>query len=211
MRDSTTRATVEKPERPEGFRLFAHAACVWAKKVRGKLHYFGPWSDPDGSLNKSLDEKDDLLAGRNPRRRDGLNVGDLCNRFLSAKRALVDAAEMTSRHWGDYYGTCESVVDEFGRNRAVEDLRPEDFQKLRKTLSMRYGPVRLGNEIQRVCTLLKWACDSELIDRPVRTGPDFRKPAKRIIRKARANNGPRMFEPAELGGCSTRPNHTLGQ
>jgi hypothetical protein len=111
MRDSTTRATVEKPERPEGFRLFAHAACVWAKKVRGKLHYFGPWSDPDGSLNKSLDEKDDLLAGRNPRRRDGLNVGDLCNRFLSAKRALVDAAEMTSRHWGDYYGTCESVVD----------------------------------------------------------------------------------------------------
>jgi integrase len=47
-------------------------------------------------------------------------------------------------------------------------------------------------------TLLKWAYDSELIDRPVRTGPDFRKPAKHVIRKARAHNGPRMFEPAEL-------------
>jgi hypothetical protein len=27
---------------------------VWAKKIRGKLHYFGPWDDPDGALGPHM-------------------------------------------------------------------------------------------------------------------------------------------------------------
>jgi hypothetical protein len=57
-----------KPSKPyDNFPLFAHAAGVWAKKIRGKMHYFGPWSDPNGALKKYLAEKDSLEAGRNPR------------------------------------------------------------------------------------------------------------------------------------------------
>jgi hypothetical protein len=35
--------------------LFPHAAGVWAKKIRGKLHYFGRWVDSEGIAKLALD------------------------------------------------------------------------------------------------------------------------------------------------------------
>ena len=40
-----------KPSKPDqDFPLFAYGAGVWAKKIRGRMHSFGPWDDPDGAL-----------------------------------------------------------------------------------------------------------------------------------------------------------------
>jgi hypothetical protein len=58
-----------KPRKPRpDFPLYAHASGRWAKKVKGKTHFFGSWRDPKGALDLWLEEKGDLLAGRTPRK-----------------------------------------------------------------------------------------------------------------------------------------------
>ncbi|HEX4129730.1 MAG TPA: HNH endonuclease [Pirellulales bacterium] len=190
------RAGVVKPR--ADYPLTPRGDGRWCKKIRGRIHYF------TGTAEEALEEwlrvKDDMLAGRTPRPKDDdrIAVDGLANAFLTAKRERVEAGEMAARSWGDYHATCAAMVEQFGKGRAVADLRPEDFAALRKTLAKRVGPVRLGNEIQRVRSILKWAFESELIDVPPRTGPEFKKPAKHVVRKARADVGPRMFEAADL-------------
>jgi hypothetical protein len=39
-----------------------HAAGYWAKKIRGNMHYFRPWADPDAALAKYLEQKDSRNA-----------------------------------------------------------------------------------------------------------------------------------------------------
>ena len=96
----TTHRPKDKPAKPyPDFPLFPHATKRWAKKIRGKMHYFGPWEDPDGALAKYQEQRDDLHAGRKPREDgDGLEVRDLLNRFLTAKQHLLDTREITQRH-----------------------------------------------------------------------------------------------------------------
>jgi integrase len=198
--NSTKRATVRKP-RPD-FPLFPHATGRWAKKVRGKFVFFGKCADdPDGvaALNLWLDQKDDLLAGRTPREaKDGLTVRDLCNRFLTAKQQQRDAEEITPRTWSDYKLTTDRIIGQFGKTRLVTDLGSEDFEALRAAIAANWGPVALGNEIQRVRVVFKYAYDAGLIEHPMRFGPLFKRPSKKTMRIARAKRGAKMFEQPEI-------------
>jgi hypothetical protein len=55
MVKSKNRRRKDKPDKPHPeFPLFAHATKRWAKKIRGRMYYFGPWEDPEGSLDKSF-------------------------------------------------------------------------------------------------------------------------------------------------------------
>jgi integrase len=200
MGKHTRRRAPRKPEKPRAdFPLFAHASGQWAKKIRGRLFYFGTWADPDAALGKYLDQKDDLHAGRTPRaRRDGVTVRDLLNHFLTAKADAMGSAELAERTFSDYRDTCERVGKAFGLTRLVDDLHADDFGRLRAGMTRRWGPTTVGNEIQRVRTLFKFACDSDLIDRPVKFGPAFKRPSRKVLRRARREAGPRMFDAAEI-------------
>jgi integrase len=193
-------AVREKPKKPRpDFPLFPHAAGYWAKKIRGRTIYFGAWADPDAALAKYLDQCDDLHAGRTPRAsRDGLTVLDLVNNFLTAKEQQRDAGDIRPRSFDDYFATCEFLVKSFGKARLVDDLAADDFQAIRAKLAKLYGPHRLGMLVQRIRTVFKYGYEAGLIDKPIRYGPTFKKPAARLMRAHRQKNGLRMFEASEL-------------
>jgi hypothetical protein len=74
-----------KPRKPyPEFPLFPHVSGQWTQTIRGRLHDFGVWADPDGTLQRHLEQKDDLYAGRTPRS-DPANVTiDVCDAFSNA-------------------------------------------------------------------------------------------------------------------------------
>ena len=209
------RARKNQHNRPADFPLSIHKASgQYCKKVRGKVRYFGRVdADPTGEAALALWnlEKDDLLAGREPKPKPldsgTLVVGELCNLFLAQKESLRDNDELSPRTWADYLGTCAEVVDVFGRNRLVSDLAAADFRDLREKLAKpakdrKRGLVALGCHIQRVKSLFKFAYDEGLIDSPVRYGQGFQRPAQHKIdserEKHRATHGLMMFEPYEI-------------
>lgn len=169
------------------------------KKIRGRRFYFGYASDWQAALDKFLAEKDDRYAGREPRiHRDGVTVRELCNEFLTAKRHLLDTRGILPRTFQEYHNVCQRVIKQFGKERLVEDLGPNDFQRLRTTMAKSLGPVGLHNEIGRVRMIFKFALDQGLIPQPVLYGQGFKRPTRKDLRKARAKNGKRMFEADEL-------------
>lgn len=198
MRQDTPKAKPDKP-RPD-FPLFPHANGHWAKKVRGKLHYFGPWADPEGALARWDADKGDLLEGRTPARatEEGLTIRKLANHYLTAKKHRVDTGEVSPRTFAEYHANCKLVGDAFGLNRLVSDLTSADFEALRHRIGKTKGPVALKNEVQRVRSIFKFAFDQGLIQSPVRWGQGFKGPSKNVLRRLKAAQGEREFDAADI-------------
>jgi integrase len=200
---STPSARADKPAKPAKpypeFPLTAHPAGYWCKKIRGQLHYFGPWADPDGALAKYLEQKDALHAGRKPRPDpDAVTVKDVANQFLNAKQALLDAGELSPHTFANYKVAAVEVVSHWGKARLAADLDPQDFAALRNKMTKKWGLYRLAVTIQHIRSIFKNAFDAGLIPVPVRFGPGFNRPTKKTFRLHRAQQGPKLFTTDEI-------------
>jgi integrase len=189
-----------KPEKPYAdFPLFPHASGYWAKKIRGKMHYFGPWSDWKAALDKYQNERDALHAGRKPREEaSGSTVKQLANRFLKVKENLVDVGELSPRTWKDYKDACDALVSAFGKTRVVADLGPDDFTVLRPKLAKKWGAHRLAKTIQCIRSVFKFGFESGILATPMRYGPGFNRPSKKTLRLLRAEAGPKLLAADEV-------------
>ncbi|MHB8956534.1 MAG: tyrosine-type recombinase/integrase [Pirellulaceae bacterium] len=207
MSKSNTKTSAGKTEKPyPDFPLFMHATGRWAKKIRGRLEYFGSRADgSQNALDNYLAWRDDLYAGRRPRK-DGtgkLSVADLCNRFLESREQRRDAGVITNRTWLDYKRSTDIIVKVLGKTAVVEHLRPADFTQIRRYLAERLkSPESLGNEVNRMRVVFGFASKEGLIDRPLRFGEDFARPRKDVIDRTRAmkrlTEGRMMFEAEEI-------------
>ncbi|EAQ82792.1 hypothetical protein DSM3645_10342 [Blastopirellula marina DSM 3645] len=192
-------ASIQKPRKPHpDFPLWAHPSGQWCKKVNGKFHYFGTWIDPQAALDRWLDQKDDILAGREVRQGAGLKVRDLVNAFLNSKTRLVESEELAKRTWESYDRRMGTVLESLGKGRHVETLRPIDFEKLRAIFAKDHGPVTLTGDITIVRSLFKYAYESDLIAKPIKFGPNFKPPSRATLRKNRQERGKKLFDAPQI-------------
>jgi integrase len=202
----------EKPAKPyPDFPLTAHPTGRWCKKIRGQLHYFGPWSDPEGALANYNAQAEALHAGRKPREQgpEGATIKDVMNAYLNAQAAKVNSGELKARTFNDQKAICDLLVSRFGKGRLAEDLGPDDFAALRQHMTKRWGVSLVKVAIQKVRSVFKHAYESGLVDRPVRFGPDFVPPSKKAMRLHRAAQGARLFTAEEIRRMIAHANQHL--
>ncbi|HKB01714.1 MAG TPA: hypothetical protein VKD90_05820 [Gemmataceae bacterium] len=185
-------------KRGKRFPLWKHRGTgLWCKKHKGEFYYFG--ADKDAALKRYLAEWTDILAGRKPRQdANALTVKELVNTFLNARRDKVNSGELTPRTWAEYHLAADRIVDCFGRSRAVSDLRPADFGKLRATVARTLGPAALSKFVTLTKTIFAFGFDAELMAAPVRYGGEFDKPPKKLMRLVRHQRGRRLIPAADL-------------
>jgi hypothetical protein len=106
----------KKPKKPHpSFPLTPHNNGQWCKKIRGRVHFFGVWEDPDAALQNYLRVAEALHAGRKPREEsispDALTVKHACNQFLTYQFRRAEADEIGFR-WAE---DCRVVLEQFAR------------------------------------------------------------------------------------------------
>jgi len=188
-----------KPSKPRrDYPLFAHRNGQWAKKVRGKLFYFGTWEDPIAAEKKWERDKEALLDGRNPdESRHGDSIGWAVNCFMDSKQLQNDRGELTKRALDDYHRVCKHVAAFFGKGRRLDSLRSPDIERYRNSLPDTWGPTTTNNHLRLVRVFFKYVNDAELCDRPIRYAIGLKAVPKSSVRKHQAKKPAKEFAAEE--------------
>ena len=184
----------------KSFPLTPHRSGQFCKKIRGKIFYFGKVDDPDAALKRYHEHCRDLHSGKATRveRTDEITVAELANEFLSAKDRKRENGDIEAATFVEYHRDCELFVTFFGRGRSVSSITRDDLARYREYLSRGANATTLSNRVGNARSIFKFAYDKELIDKPVRFGDEFKRPERRVIRRAKAKSGRTHFLAAEI-------------
>ena len=120
--------------------------------------------------------------------------------------------ELSIHTWNGYREVCDELVKTFGADRLLTDLLPDDFEQLRVKWAARWGPVRLGAEVNRARVVFNYAWKMRMISAPMHFGEGFKRPSKKVMRLNREEQGPKMFEADELRrmiAAATQPTNAM--
>ena len=65
-------------------------------------------------------------------------------------------------------------------------------------MAKQWGPVAMANEIQMMRSLFRYGHEAELLEKPIRFGPGFKKPSAKTHTASQVRSGPRMFTPEQI-------------
>jgi integrase len=196
-----TSSTLSKATKPyPSFPLTPHRNGQYCKKIRGKLHYFGTVDDPDAALEEYHRWCDALHSGKATKviRSDAITVADLANRFLTAKDQKRSSGDIEAATFVEYHRDCERFVKFFGADREVASITRNDLAEFRAFLAKGANATTLNNRIGAARSILKFAYENELIDAPIRFGESFKRPERRLLRRAKAQAGRMHFHADEI-------------
>jgi integrase len=206
------------PKKPyDGFPLFAHATGRWAKKIRGKFHYFGPWADPHAALTRYLTAKDDLEAGRRPQPAgvgETLTVEQMVCLFLTDRKLHVESGELDARTWRAYEDYGKRLVRVFGKNIPVASLTPADFQRYRADLQKTHKSlVTLKGDLTKTKVIFNWAGPGVngqgYLDRLPRFGSAMKVPSHQALVRERQEQGQRVLSAEQIRALATEASEKL--
>ncbi|MBA4105672.1 MAG: hypothetical protein C0485_07920 [Pirellula sp.] len=190
-----------KPSKPRpDFPLTANGNGQWSKKIRGKVHYFGAWADPQAAYESYLEKRDYLQAGLAPPQECD-TLGHLLDAFLDTKRQALEIGEISQRTFGEYESVCDTIADTIGTRRVLEGLTFADFTSLRQKLSVKKnGEPASPVSLKRLLTFARmpFYFANEEFGKTIRYKKPLQTPPARMLREARRKVGERLFTAEEI-------------
>ncbi len=204
-----------------GFPLRPHRNGQWYKSVwnpltkRTEQHYFGPWKDDRRGQRAINDPAAGWLARQEAIKAGTDNVrvapvdavaslGELMGRFLTFKRGLVIAGDLSARTLGDYFREMEKFVAFLKPGMPVQALRPEHFSAYMKYMIKdrklgRYARRRVRTYIN---TMLRYGAKNDWYTMPS-TGADWISPATDCdsVRQAKLRAGVKDYSERIVNGA----------
>ena len=182
----------EKPSKPyPGFPLYPHASGKWAKKVKGRMFYFGRWEDPLAALA----EYESMVGLGSPRDSGPYPLSLAVQEFLDEKQNAVDNGELVERTLSEYRMTLARFEKHVGKRSAFA-LTPDDFSSFRSWRAKTLNPVSTGNEVTRIRSFCNWLRSRKKI--PIELPDDFKKPGRMVLRRLKREKGRELFSQNDI-------------
>lgn len=162
------------------FPLFPHRNGQWAKKIAGRLDYFGPWRWPDQAAyqlswraaeKKYNDWREAIARGQlfvaNPR---AITLEELCDLYLAPQHARAERNEIKPRYFSEVRRIVTRFRNDVGRHRAVAEVEadPQPIHDWLKETN-RYGWALFNKTMKLVRGVFIWAAKSP--DGPLKNEP----------------------------------------
>jgi len=168
-----------KPHKPfPTFPLTPHHRGGWAKKYKGHQLYIAA-HEPDAAMAEFHRKVRAIDEGRKPTKPPvvgGRTVGEIVTRYMNEREADRQQGQITRGTFDDYRVAGVEMAKEFGRDRLVEDLTPDDFTRLYRRWANTLGFHALARHIQNCRTIWNHAAHNQWITQPPAYGSVFRKP-----------------------------------